>query len=332
MKVPGLPGVERLDTVWIPLADGTRLAATIWLPEGAHTEPVPAILEYLPYRRRDGTVLRDQQMHGWYAQHGLAGVREDMRGSGDSDGLLLDEYLPQEQCDAVEVIAWLAARSWCSGTVGMIGISWGGFNGLQVAARRPPALKAIVTACSADDRYADDCHFMGGASDQYLRLGVDPVCLWRATARPGRRRSALARDVAGAAGRLPLFVARWIAEQRRGDCWKQGSVSEDYGAITAAVLAGGGWADGYSNAVPRLVTNLTAPAKGIIGPWAHAYPQIARTRSGHRLLAGNPPLVGSLAEGHRSRGGPRSCLPRLAARDDPPRHHLARTARPLAWA
>ena len=107
-------------------------------------------------------MLRDRQMHAYFAGHGYAAVRVDMRGSGDSDGMLLDEYLPQEQADAVEVIAWLAAQPWCSGTVGMMGISWGGFNALQVASHRPPALKAIITACSTDDRYADDCHFMGG--------------------------------------------------------------------------------------------------------------------------------------------------------------------------
>ena len=149
-------------TEWITLSDGTRLAATLWLPVDALERPVPAILEYLPYRRRDGTVLRDRQMHAYFAGHGYAAVRVDMRGSGDSDGLLLDEYLPQEQSDAVEVIAWLAAQPWCSGTVGMMGISWGGFNALQVASHRPPALKAVITCCSTDDRYADDCHYMGG--------------------------------------------------------------------------------------------------------------------------------------------------------------------------
>ena len=100
--------------------------------------------------------------HAWFASQGYACARVDIAGSGDSDGLLRDEYLKQEQDDAVEVIAWLAQQPWCSGTVGMIGISWGGFNALQVAARRPHALKAIVTICSTDDRYADDCHFMGG--------------------------------------------------------------------------------------------------------------------------------------------------------------------------
>lgn len=268
--------IRKIETEWIALADGARLAATIWLPVDALERPVPAILEYLPYRRRDGTVLRDRQMHAWFAGRGYAAVRVDMRGSGDSDGILHDEYLPQEQLDAVEVIAWLAAQPWCSGTVGMIGISWGGFNGLQVAARRPPALKAVVTLCSTDDRYADDCHFMGGCL-------LNNTIAWGSTifafgAQPpdplvvGERWRDMWLD------RLENnrpWAAGWIEHSNRDDYWKQGSVREDYGAIEAAVYAVGGWADGYSNAIPRLMAGLKSPKKGLIGPWAHAYPQAA---------------------------------------------------------
>src|SRR5690606_21575765 len=89
-------------------------------------------------------------------------VRLDLRGAGESEGLLTDEYLPQELQDGVDAIAWIASQPWCDGNVGMIGISWGGFNGLQIAALRPPALKAVITVCSTDDRYEDDVHYMGG--------------------------------------------------------------------------------------------------------------------------------------------------------------------------
>src|SRR5215475_11009186 len=154
--------VRVIEHTLIPLKDGTTLAARIWLPDDAEQNPVPAILEYLPYRKRDGAYERDALTHPYLAGHGYAGVRVDIRGCGESSGLLFDEYAKQEQDDGVEVIAWLAAQPWCSGVVGMMGISWGGFNGLQIAARRPPALKAIVTICSTDDRYADDVHYMGG--------------------------------------------------------------------------------------------------------------------------------------------------------------------------
>jgi putative CocE/NonD family hydrolase len=251
------------------------LAATIWLPKDAAAEKVPALLEYLPYRRRDGTVDRDSGTHAWFATQGYASVRVDIRGSGDSDGLLADEYLPQEQADAVEVIAWLARQDWCSGRVGMFGISWGGFNALQVAAHRPAALRAIITLCSTDDRYTDDCHFMGGSllnnslawastMFQYVAQPPDPDIVddWRKLWRQRIEN-------------LSLFAEPWLAHQHRDEYWRQGSVNEDYSAIEAAVYAVGGWADAYSNAIPRLVSHLKAPAKALIGPWGHAYPHVA---------------------------------------------------------
>jgi len=268
---------EVIDPVWIAMADGCRLAARLWLPKSAATTPVPAILEYIPYRRRDATAIGDWPRHSYVAGHGYACLRVDMRGSGDSDGVLLDEYLKQEQDDALEVIAWIARQPWCSGHVGMMGISWGGFNALQVAARRPPALKAIVTVCSTDDRYADDCHYMGGAL--LLNSLSWGSTMFAYNARPpdpqvvGERwRDMWMQRLDGS----PPFLAAWLQHQLRDDYWKHGSVCEDYDAIEAATYAIGGWADGYTNAVPRLVANLKAPVKGLIGPWAHDYPHTAR--------------------------------------------------------
>ena len=253
------------------------LAARIWLPEDADKQPVPAILEYLPYRKRDGTYERDALTHPYLAGHGYASVRVDLRGSGESSGLLFDEYAKQEQDDGLEVIAWLAAQPWCSGVVGMMGISWGGFNALQIAARRPPALKAIVTLCSTDDRYADDAHYMGGT---LLTAGLEWGFFFFGS-------MCLPPDpmLVGASWRtmwlerlenVPLFFERWLRHQRRDAYWKHGSVCEDYRAIACPVYAVGGWTDAYTNAIPRLLEHLQVPRKGLIGPWAHAYPHFAR--------------------------------------------------------
>ncbi|RLT51669.1 MAG: CocE/NonD family hydrolase, partial [Chloroflexi bacterium] len=137
--------VREIENMFIALPDGTRLAARIWLPLDAESNPVPAILEYIPYRKNDGTAVRDALYQPYFAGHGYAAVRVDMRGSGDSDGIMLDEYLLQEQDDGLAVLAWLAAQPWCTGAVGIFGKSWGGFNGLQIAARRPPQLRAGIT-------------------------------------------------------------------------------------------------------------------------------------------------------------------------------------------
>jgi putative CocE/NonD family hydrolase len=268
--------VRIIEHTTIPLKDGTQLAARIWLPEDAEQNPVPAILEYLPYRKRDGTYERDALTYPWLAGHGYAGVRVDIRGSGESDGLLTDEYAKQEQDDALEVIAWLAAQPWCNGAVGMMGISWGGFNGLQVAARRPPALKAIVTICSTDDRYADDVHYMGGAKLNagfgWASFFFGAMCHPPDPALVGERWRAMWLE---RLANVPLFLEIWTRHQRRDAYWRHGSVCEDYAAIECPVYAVGGWTDGYTNAIPRLLERLAVPRKGLIGPWAHAYPHFA---------------------------------------------------------
>ncbi|MEX2644272.1 MAG: CocE/NonD family hydrolase [Acetobacterales bacterium] len=290
MEPAVLDAIEEIENVWIPLPDGCRLAARLWLPRGARNKPVPAVLEYIPYRKRDFMRARDEPIHRYFALNGYAAVRVDIRGTGDSDGLLEDEYTAQEQTDALAVIDWIAAQPWCDGGVGMIGISWGGFSALQVAALRPPALKAIITLCSTDDRYADDAHYMGGCLlDEnmqwgsilmlYQSLPPDPAIVGEKWREMWRRRLEA----------LQPFPAVWMRHPWRDDFWKHGSVCEDYGAIDIPVYAIGGWADGYSNAVPRLLASLKAPAKGLIGPWAHAFP--------HDALPG--PSIGFLQEAVR---------------------------------
>ncbi|HSB86832.1 MAG TPA: CocE/NonD family hydrolase, partial [Ilumatobacteraceae bacterium] len=151
-----------IETAWIELPGRPRFAARLWLPADALAEPVPAVFEFLPYRRRDSTSARDESTYPAFARAGYAGVRVDMRGTGDSDGLYDDEYSETELADAQAIIGWIAEQPWCSGAVGMMGISWGGFNALQVAARRPPALKAVISIASSVDRYNDDIHYRNG--------------------------------------------------------------------------------------------------------------------------------------------------------------------------
>ena len=268
--------VKEIPNTFITLPDNTRLAARIWMPVDADKKPVPVILEYIPYRKRDGTHVRDALTHPYLAGHGYACVRVDMRGSGDSDGLMFDEYTQQELQDACDVIAWLVQQPWSTGKVGMMGISWGGFNGLQVAALRPPGLDAVITLCSSDDRYADDIHYKGGCL-----LGENlgwSATMFAYSSRPpdpalvGERWRAMWLE------RLenePLLAIPWLEHPHRDDYWKHASVCEDIGAISAAVLAVGGWNDAYTNAVPRLVGSVQSPVKGIIGPWAHKYPHFA---------------------------------------------------------
>ncbi|MBD8506447.1 CocE/NonD family hydrolase [Hoyosella sp. G463] len=258
---------------FIPLPDGTRLAARLWMPRDAAASPVPAVLEYIPYRKRDVTRGRDALNHPYIAGHGYACVRVDLRGSGDSDGVLRDEYLATEHEDALDVIDWIARQPWCDGNVGMMGISWGGFNSLQVAAKRPPALKAIISASATEDLYFDNMHYMGGCllSDNlseatvmfaFNSLPPDPAIVgeqWREMWHERLRGSG-------------LWIENGLRHQHRDDYWKRVAINEDYGMIQCPVFAVGGWADGYTNSIFRLLEHLEVPCRALIGPWGHKYP------------------------------------------------------------
>jgi putative CocE/NonD family hydrolase len=322
--------IREIENAWITLADGCRLAARIWLPEDAAADPVPAILEYLPYRKRDFTAVGNALMHPYFAGHGYAAVRVDRRGSGESDGLMFDEYTEQELADGVEVIAWLAQQPWCTGRVGMMGSSWGGFNSLQVAALRPPALRAIITSCSTDDRYADDMHYMGGCL-------LNDNLMWGSTAFSFMARPPDPALVGERWRQMWLerlensesLVATWMRHQRRDAYWKHGSVCEDIQAIQSAVFAVGGWADGYTNAIPRLLASLKSPCLGLIGPWPHSWP-----------FAGTPgPRIGFLKEAlrwwdHWLKDKPTGIMhePKLRAwMQEPVRPQTYYTERPGRW-
>lgn len=276
--------IKIIENVWIELEDGCRLAAKVWLPDNGG-QPVPAILEYIPYRKRDHKAIRDSEIHGYFAMNGYASIRLDLRGSGDSSGILRDEYLQQELDDGLEALRWIAAQPWCNGTVGLFGLSWGGFNGLQLAALRPPELGAVITVCSSDNRYSDDVHYMGGclltdnlswASTMFgfNSCPPDPLIV-------GEKWREMWLERLEGSG---LWLKQWLERSRYDEFWKHGSVCENYEAIQAPVMVVSGWADGYSNAALRLMANLSAPRKGLIGPWGHKYPHMGGPGPGIHFL------------------------------------------------
>jgi len=265
------------ENVWIPVGDNLNLAARIWRPKDSGDNPVPAVLEYIPYRKRFGTTERDEITHKYLTGHGYACIRLDIRGSGESEGVLKDEYTQSELDDGVKAIHWIAKQAWCDGNVGMMGISWGGFNALQIAAMQPEPLKAIVSVSSSDDRYADDIHHMGGTllgdnlswasvMFSFNTMPPDPALV-------GDRWREMWRERLEGSG---LWLKTWLEHQRRDEYWRHGSICEDYRDVQVPVFAVSGWADGYTNTVFRLMEKLDVPRKGLVGPWGHTYPHIGR--------------------------------------------------------
>jgi hypothetical protein len=270
-RLPDPVSVREIENDWIVTPDGVRLAISLWLPDVAAT--VPAVLESIPYRKRDSTRGYSSWWGRKLAERGVAYARLDCRGSGDSGGLLTDEYLPQEQADNVMAIAWLAAQPWCNGAVGMRGVSWGGFATLQAAALAPPALRAIMPMCASDRRYTDDAHYVGGA---FALTGLKWATSFKAVMAgppdpeifgPDWETEWMARLQAA-----PAIAAQWLRHQREDAYWRQGSVGFDPGRIRCPVYLVGGWIDPYNEMIPRLLTSLQVPSKALIGPWRHGYP------------------------------------------------------------
>jgi uncharacterized protein len=265
--------VRVVENEWILMEDGARLGARLWIPEGADRAPVPVVLEYIPYRKRDAYRGRDDRWGPQLAQYGIAYARVDVRGSGDSDGIMVDEYAPPELNDGVAVIAWLARQPWSNGSVGMRGISWGGINTLQIAAMAPPELKAIMPMGCCDIRFTDDAHYIGGALGlTNFQWGVQFKSVMSAPPDPeiaGPQWEQMWRRRVDA---TPAILAQWVSHQRYDAYWQRGSIAVDYKNIKCPVYVVDGWIDTYSNVVGRLLEHLTVPRKGLIGAWGHNYP------------------------------------------------------------
>ena len=281
MASPATNTFQDVEHVWIAMPDGIRLAARLWLPDHAEAEPVPAIFEIIPYRKGDMVRARDERNHPYFAAHGYACLRVDMRGSGDSEGLMGDMYEPDELSDTRHVIDWIAGQSWCNGSVGMFGTSWGGTASLQASVDAPEALKAVIAVCATHDRYEDDIHHMGGC------LLTDSI-EWGATF-PAILASPPAAATVGPAWRemwqerldnLAFPLEAWVREEARGAYWRWGSVKFDTDRFTCPILAVGGWSDRYSNSVMSLVEARPDKVWGIVGPWGHHYPDVGHPGPG----------------------------------------------------
>jgi len=255
----------------IPMPDGVHLSATLYMPGDAKPgEKFPALLEYLPYRKDDAMAARDYPIHSWFAARGYVSVCVDIRGFGTSEGAPTDrEYSEQEQLDGEQVIAWLATQPWSTGKVGMFGISWGGFNSIQFAMRRPPALKAILAVDATEQLFHDDIHYIDGMMhfDEF-ELNMD-----LAPAMSGAPDYTLDETILGPRFESAPWSLLYLRHQRDGQFWR--APVRPLSEIRIPCFLIGGLLDGYRDSIPRMFEQVKAPLKAIIGPWNHTFPNDA---------------------------------------------------------
>ena len=267
-----------LRDVRVPARDGLELSVDLFLPDDPDAR-VPAILNTDPYRKDDWGSSWALALGGYLVDRGYAYARLDVRGTGSSDGVPMDEYTEAETLDGHDTVEWLAAQPWCTGAVGMWGLSYGGFTSIQVAATRPPHLKAIVPIQATDDRYTDDVHYVGGLMtvSEKAQYAVSQVAMNALPALPstwGDRWLERWRDRLES---TPVWLFEWARQQRDGAYWRRGSLAPDYGRIEAAVLHFAGWMDGYVDAALRMQARCVNAAgrRTIVGAWVHGLPDHA---------------------------------------------------------
>lgn len=261
----------RMENTWIPMKDGVRLAATLYMPDGAKAgEKFPALLEYLPYRKDDDTAAEDYGKHAYFARRGYVGVRVDIRGFGASEGVPPErEYSETEQQDCEQVIHWLATQPWSNGNVGMFGISWGGFSALQMAMRHPPELKAIIAVDATAELFHDDVHYMDGmAHIDEFELNMDMAEGWT-----GAPDYTLDERVLGPRFDAPPWSLLYLKHQHDGPFWR-GRVRPLKEIKIPAFLIGG-LQDGYRDNIPDMLMQSSGQVRAIVGPWNHTFPNDA---------------------------------------------------------
>jgi uncharacterized protein len=261
----------KVEQAWIPMKDGVRLAASLFVPTGGKAdEKFPALLEYLPYRKDDGTIEGDYPRHTYFAHRGYVTARVDIRGTGASEGETPSrEYSQKEQADGEQVIAWLARQPWSNGNVGMFGISWGGFNSIQMAMRQPPALKAIIAVCATEDLYNEDVHYIDGMMhvDEFeVAMDLDQT-LSRSPDFPIDEKTLAARF-----DKAPWSLD-YMRHQRQSNFWQE--PVRPLESIRIPVFMIGGMLDGYRDSIARMLEHLKVPMKAILGPWNHTFPDDA---------------------------------------------------------
>ncbi|MGB2602734.1 MAG: CocE/NonD family hydrolase [Candidatus Sulfotelmatobacter sp.] len=271
-KPPSPPAYRvRMEQAWIPMKDGVRLAATLYMPDGAKPkDKFPALLEYLPYRKDDGTAAGDFPKHAYFARRGYVSVRVDIRGFGASEGAPPErEYSEQEQQDGEQVIAWLAHQRWSNGSVGMFGISWGGFTALQMAMRHAPGLKAILAVDATAELFHDDVHYVDGiAHIDEFELNMDMAEGWT-----GAPDYTLDEKVLGPRFDAPPWSLLYLKHQHDGPFWRDRVRPLKEIAIPSFLI--GGLLDGYRDNVTDMLMQASGPVKAIVGPWNHTFPNDA---------------------------------------------------------
>ena len=255
--------ISVLRDVEIPLGDGTRSLAEVWIPDEA--APGPTILMRTPYLKelRAPIAIFDPRAA---AARGYVSVIQDCRGRGGSKGSF-EPYL-NESSDGFDTIQWVAAQDWSDGRVVMGGTSYEGATQWLAACAAPPALYGISPALSSDD-FGEGWSYRNGVPEYGFltswsgaelaplpkRMLDDPSLAWRHPQ---------------AAIEVAPWLTDWLANEPGSEFWRSRSVASRRSDVKVPALVIGGWFDIFLDGTLRSYSRSTHPLdRLVIGPWGH---------------------------------------------------------------
>jgi len=266
---------EVTDRVLVPLGAGRVAAADIYHPS-TDLEPVPTLIQFCPYRKDDYIGGAFAAAHERFLGAGFACVLADFPGSGSSPGPASRPFAPEEATDSAALVEWAAKQPWCSGKVGMWGVSYGAITALKAAALKPEGLKAIAPIHGTLDLYRDWV-YPGGCRHAYPALHWGGVNMLGLQLLPPA-----VRDASGDWRRIwqekiesvEPYMGEWYEHPERDDqYWQERTM--DPGAIDVPALFIGGWQDFYAQGMPRTFREAQGPKQLVMGPWTHEDPNLS---------------------------------------------------------
>ena len=251
--------------VFVDMRDGVRISAHIHRPDTK--DRVPAIAGYTPYRK--GPLAGPPAV----VAHGYASVTWDIRGTGDSSGFNDSIYSDAERQDGYDMIQWIADQPWCTGSVGLWGISFGAVVALQMAKAAPPALKAIIARSGTDDPYREWTN-PGGSMRPYMPMVYAAIMAASNFGPPdpaavGDQWADMWRDRLDHNTSWGLPFLEHLVDS---PFWRDRSLYGQYDRVQCAAFLVGGWADWYPTPLLRTFANLSSPKRALVGPWSHQFP------------------------------------------------------------
>jgi uncharacterized protein len=265
--------VELIRDVMIPMRDGIKLAANLYRPR--KVGKYPGIFSFYPYLKDGWIGIDHDPHHRYFASCGYAVMQVDFRGTGSSHGENPHPFDLQERRDGFDIVEWMAEQSWCTGAVGVWGISYGGITSLSIASESPPHLKAIIPINGTFDNYEWLLRTHGGRG--LLLADVD----WGTRMAAINMLPPVLQDPGGEwfskwQERLtpasPWFMD-WHGSPPTPDFWTSRIIPLK--KIEVPTFAISGWHDAYTAPAFRVFEQVSGPARVLIGPWKHVLPDIS---------------------------------------------------------